>query len=124
MIAAFVDTSVSPFGQIALKKLFEAADKDGSGTLDKTEVRAALEALVRLLHLPHAHANVAYTHPSIHLVYLWRVVFPVFLCARPIVQANPLPLPVPPFVKKILMNACFVSARASNGWWTTPRSRS
>ena len=49
VIAAFVDTSERPFGQIALKKLFEAADTDGSGTLDKEEVRNALTALVRIL---------------------------------------------------------------------------
>jgi hypothetical protein len=47
VIANFVDTSESPFGRIALKRLFEAADADGNGTLDKEEVRAALNALVR-----------------------------------------------------------------------------
>jgi len=45
VISAFVDTSDSKFGQIALKKMFEAADKDGNGTLDKEEVKAALYAL-------------------------------------------------------------------------------
>mmetsp|Transcript_12885 Transcript_12885/g.23844 ORF Transcript_12885/g.23844 Transcript_12885/m.23844 type:complete len:143 (-) Transcript_12885:347-775(-) len=45
VIASFVDTSESKFGQIALKKLFEAADKDGNGVLDVQEVRAALTAL-------------------------------------------------------------------------------
>merc|ERR1712193_544092 len=45
VISAFVDTSESAFGQIALKSLFEAADKDGNGTLDKQEVKAALNAL-------------------------------------------------------------------------------
>merc|ERR1719160_172213 len=45
VISAFVDTSDSKFGQIALKSLFEAADKDGNGTLDKEEVKAALQAL-------------------------------------------------------------------------------
>jgi hypothetical protein len=45
VISAFVDTSESRFGQIALKSLFEAADKDGNGTLDKEEVKDALQAL-------------------------------------------------------------------------------
>ena len=45
VIKAFVDTSDSPTGQIALKVLFEAADRDGNGTLDKEEVAAALRAL-------------------------------------------------------------------------------
>lgn len=45
VISAFVETSESKFGQIALKTLFEAADKDGNGTLDKEEVRSALNAL-------------------------------------------------------------------------------
>jgi len=45
VIAAFVDTSESQFGQIVLKRMFEAADKDNNGTLDKQEVRDALHAL-------------------------------------------------------------------------------
>ena len=45
VIKQFVDTSDSPTGQIALKVLFEAADKDGNGTLDKEEVKEALQAL-------------------------------------------------------------------------------
>ena len=45
VIAAFVDTSDSQFGQIVLKQLFEAADKDGNGTLDRQEVKDALHAL-------------------------------------------------------------------------------
>mmetsp|Transcript_62578 Transcript_62578/g.171908 ORF Transcript_62578/g.171908 Transcript_62578/m.171908 type:complete len:122 (+) Transcript_62578:149-514(+) len=45
VISAFVSTSESPFGQIVLKKMFEAADADGNGTLDKEEVGAALRAL-------------------------------------------------------------------------------
>lgn len=45
VISAFVDTSESKFGQLVLKRMFEAADKDGNGTLDKEEVRDALEAL-------------------------------------------------------------------------------
>jgi len=45
VISAFVDTSESPFGQLALKRMFEAADKDGNGTLDREEIREALQAL-------------------------------------------------------------------------------
>lgn len=45
VIANFVDTSESPFGQLVLRKMFEYADKDDSGTLDKEEVRAALRDL-------------------------------------------------------------------------------
>lgn len=45
VISAFVDTNESPFGQIVLRQMFEAADKDGNGTLDKEEVREALHAL-------------------------------------------------------------------------------
>mmetsp|Transcript_7490 Transcript_7490/g.19078 ORF Transcript_7490/g.19078 Transcript_7490/m.19078 type:complete len:184 (+) Transcript_7490:257-808(+) len=45
VIAAFVDTHDTKFGQLALSKLFEAADADGNGTLDKEEIRAALQAL-------------------------------------------------------------------------------
>ena len=48
VIKQFVDTSDTPTGQIALKVLFEAADKDGNGTLDKEEVAAALRALCLL----------------------------------------------------------------------------
>jgi hypothetical protein len=45
VISSFVDTSESKFGQIVLSKMFEAADKDNNGTLDKEEVKAALQAL-------------------------------------------------------------------------------
>merc|ERR1719487_1951600 len=45
VIANFVDTSESEFGQIALRKLFEAADTDGSGDLSREEVKSALKAL-------------------------------------------------------------------------------
>ena len=45
VIMAFVDTSESDFGQLALRRLFEAADKDGDGQLSKEEVREALHAL-------------------------------------------------------------------------------
>lgn len=45
VISAFVDTSDSPFGQIVLKQMFEAADKDNNGTLDREEIRDALQAL-------------------------------------------------------------------------------
>ena len=45
VISAFVDTSESPFGQIVLKQMFEAADKDNNGTLDREEIKDALHAL-------------------------------------------------------------------------------
>ena len=45
VINAFVDTSESRFGQIVLRQMFEAADKDDNGTLDREEVREALKAL-------------------------------------------------------------------------------
>merc|ERR1712078_814646 len=45
VISSLVDTSDSPFGQIVLRRMFEAADKDGDGTLSKEEVREALYAL-------------------------------------------------------------------------------
>jgi len=45
VISAFVDTNESEFGQIVLKRMFEAADKDGSGDLDREEVKDALHAL-------------------------------------------------------------------------------
>jgi hypothetical protein len=45
VIAAFVDTSQSTTGRIALRALFQAADSDGNGTLDREEVRRAVQAL-------------------------------------------------------------------------------
>jgi hypothetical protein len=42
VIADFVDTSESKFGQLVLKRMFEYADKDGNGTLDREELRSAL----------------------------------------------------------------------------------
>ena len=45
VIAAFVDTSDTPWGRIALKALFEAADSDHNGSLDREEVQAAVKAL-------------------------------------------------------------------------------
>lgn len=45
VISAFVDTSESKFGQLVLSRMFEAADKDGNGTLDRQEVKDALHAL-------------------------------------------------------------------------------
>jgi hypothetical protein len=45
VISAFVDTHESPFGQIVLRKMFEAADKDDNGTLDRQEIQDALHAL-------------------------------------------------------------------------------
>jgi len=45
VISSFVETSESEFGQIVLKRMFEAADKDGNGTLDRDEIKEALHAL-------------------------------------------------------------------------------
>jgi len=45
VIAQFVDTSDSPFGKLALRKLFEAADVDKSGQLDREEIKVALKKL-------------------------------------------------------------------------------
>lgn len=45
VIQAFVDTSDSASGQIALKKLFEIADMDGNGTIDREELKVALNKL-------------------------------------------------------------------------------
>merc|ERR1712196_719282 len=45
VIQAFVDTADSPFGCMALEKLFEIADVDGSGTIDRTELELALKKL-------------------------------------------------------------------------------
>jgi len=45
VISAFVDTSESSFGQLVLRRMFEAADKDGNGTLDREEILDALHAL-------------------------------------------------------------------------------
>ena len=42
VIQAFVETSDSPFGCLALKKLFELADVDQSGSVDREELKAAL----------------------------------------------------------------------------------
>ena len=45
VITKFVQTSDTPFGKIALQKMFEAADANGDGQLSKEEVRVALQAL-------------------------------------------------------------------------------
>ena len=45
VIQAFVDTSVSPVGTIALKKLFQLADMDHNGSIDRDELGAALRKL-------------------------------------------------------------------------------
>ena len=45
VIQAFVDTSDSPFGCLALEKLFELADLDGDGTVDRDELEKALKKL-------------------------------------------------------------------------------
>ena len=39
------ETSDSPFGCIALKKMFKLADMDGSGAIDGQELKAALRRL-------------------------------------------------------------------------------
>jgi len=45
VISEFVDTSESPFGQLVLRRMFEAADRDQNGALDREEIRDALHAL-------------------------------------------------------------------------------
>merc|ERR1719265_2515085 len=45
VMAAFISTADSDNGQFALKKLFEAADADGSGEVDREEMRGALQRL-------------------------------------------------------------------------------
>jgi len=45
VIQAFVETSDSPFGCMALQKLFEIADVDGNGTIDREELKIALQKL-------------------------------------------------------------------------------
>ena len=45
VIQAFVDTADTPFGCMALEQLFELADVDGSGTIDREELELALKKL-------------------------------------------------------------------------------
>ena len=45
VIQSFVETSDSPFGCMALEKLFEIADMDGNGTIDREELQVALRKL-------------------------------------------------------------------------------
>ena len=45
IIQSFVETSDSPFGCMALEKLFEVADMDGNGTIDRDELKVALNKL-------------------------------------------------------------------------------
>jgi len=45
VITNFVETSDSAFGRIVLKRMFEAADKDDNGGLDKQEVYDCLHDL-------------------------------------------------------------------------------
>jgi hypothetical protein len=45
VIGNFVDTYEWPTGQIALKTLFQVADKDGNGIIDEKELMAAFNAL-------------------------------------------------------------------------------
>lgn len=45
VITSFVDTYESPIGKVVLRRMFDAADKDKSGALDREEVREALHRL-------------------------------------------------------------------------------
>jgi hypothetical protein len=45
VISAFVETSDSKFGRIALERMFQFADADNSGDITQDEVAAALKAL-------------------------------------------------------------------------------
>ena len=45
VIQAFVETSDSPFGCIALEKLFELADENNDGTISREELEKALKKL-------------------------------------------------------------------------------
>jgi hypothetical protein len=45
VIANFVATADSAFGNAVLKAMFKIADKDGNGTVDREELKAALESL-------------------------------------------------------------------------------
>merc|ERR1712216_571945 len=45
VIANFVATADSAFGNAVLKAMFTIADKDGNGTVDREELKAALESL-------------------------------------------------------------------------------
>ena len=45
VIQAFVDTSDSPFGCLALEKLFEMADLDGDGAMGESDLEACLRRL-------------------------------------------------------------------------------
>jgi len=45
VIQSFVETSDSPLGCMALSKLFEIADMDGNGSIDRDELKVALDKL-------------------------------------------------------------------------------
>ena len=45
VIASFVSTAESPFGQEVLKQLFEITDSDGNGSIDREELEVALRSL-------------------------------------------------------------------------------
>merc|ERR1711879_842174 len=45
LMGNFIDTADSPTGDFALEQLFNACDADGSGSIDKEEMKAALLAL-------------------------------------------------------------------------------
>ena len=56
VIQAFVETADSPFGCMALKQLFELADVDGNGTIDRDELKTALRKL-GFTHLSYAQID-------------------------------------------------------------------
>jgi EF hand len=45
VISSFVSTADTALGNLVLRQLFRFADKDGSGAIDETELRAALQTL-------------------------------------------------------------------------------
>jgi Ca2+-binding EF-hand superfamily protein len=45
VIASFVATAETPFGESALKTLFSIVDKDGSGTIEEDELKEAFRIL-------------------------------------------------------------------------------
>ena len=68
VINAFVDTSDTPFGCLALEKLFELADKDKSGAIDREELKDAVRVPTRALS--HRPAPLAHTRLPAQLLSL------------------------------------------------------